>query len=85
MTAVGLVVTVVERDPVTAVLLTHNCPSAEVVVSDITGAGGLDLLLLVCHCLLHHLIHAMYTYTYTYKLFHTTCVASTVQYITVRV
>ena len=43
--AAGLTVTVVERDPVTATLLAHNCPDAVVVADDITGSGVLDALL----------------------------------------
>lgn len=41
----GLDVTVVERDPATAVLLEHNCPGATVLHLDVTGAGVLDSLL----------------------------------------
>ncbi len=43
----GLAVTAVERDPVVAVLLRHNCPAATVVEGDVTTPGLLEPLLAV--------------------------------------
>lgn len=40
--AEGLAVTAIERDPATALLLAHNCPSATVVVADASAPGVLD-------------------------------------------
>lgn len=41
----GLAVTAVERDPVIAAFLAHNCPEATVVHADVIGAEVLDELL----------------------------------------